>query len=131
MSKDYKSGYGKPPKHSQFKKGQSGNPKGRPKKSRNIRQIIDNNLDDTVSVRENGKLKRLTYREALVRKILTDGLTGEIKATIAALQFIERNFPEAFDDSSLPPAVINVHFVEPDPDRWDLDEDGNETNQTE
>jgi Family of unknown function (DUF5681) len=39
-SKDYKVGYGRPPEHSRFKRGQSGNPRGRPRKHRNFRTVL-------------------------------------------------------------------------------------------
>ena len=53
--KDYEVGYGRPPKDKQFKKGQSGNPKGRPKGSRNFRTDLQEELQMQVQVTENGK----------------------------------------------------------------------------
>ena len=57
MSEDrnYEVGYGKPPKHTRFKPGQSGNPKGRKPGSKNVMTLLEQTLFDTVKVRENGK----------------------------------------------------------------------------
>ncbi|KRS19181.1 DUF5681 domain-containing protein [Roseovarius indicus] len=78
--KDYEVGYGKPPKHSQFKKGQSGNPKGRPKGSKNVATIFRERLFSTVNIKENGRRKQITMIEALFRTLLKSGLEGDARA---------------------------------------------------
>jgi len=64
MSKDDDVGYGKPPKASQFKPGKSGNPKGRPPKSKNAATLRKEAFNAKVLVTENGKPKRMSKREA-------------------------------------------------------------------
>jgi len=59
-NRDYDIGYGKPPLHSQFGKGHSGNPRGRSKGSRNLSTLLDGALNERVIVSENGKRKRIT-----------------------------------------------------------------------
>jgi len=68
-SKDPKVGYGRPPKHSRFKKGNSGNPKGRPRKSRNAKMVIREVLRTNVDVTLNGKKKSIPVLEAVLRRL--------------------------------------------------------------
>ncbi|KNX39897.1 hypothetical protein ROTO_35640 [Roseovarius tolerans] len=77
---DYDVGYGKPPKHSQFQKGQSGNPNGRPKGSKNISTILRERLFSKVTIVENGRRKQITMVEALFRTLLKSGLEGDVRA---------------------------------------------------
>src|ERR1700730_18750757 len=58
-NRDYDIGYGKPPKHSQFAKGRSGNPHGRPKRSIKLSTLLYSTLNESVIVNENGKRKRI------------------------------------------------------------------------
>ena len=60
-------GYGRPPLHSRFKPGQSGNPKGRAKQSRNLRTIVKQVLNEHMQIREGGRLRRMSAMEAFVR----------------------------------------------------------------
>lgn len=76
----YKVGFAKPPKDHQYKKGQSGNPKGRPKKSRNIAVLFRKGMDEKVVVTENGKQKKITVREAIVQRALIEAMKGKDKA---------------------------------------------------
>ena len=80
MSND-KIGYKQPPKNTQFKKGQSGNPKGRPKGSRNISKIVAEELNARIPVKENGKVKRISKSMAIIKRLATKALEGDYKAT--------------------------------------------------
>lgn len=78
---DYEVGYCKPPKHSQFKKGQSGNSKGRTKGSRNWRTVLSDELDETVEVKVNGKIRTLSKRNLIVLNFVTRASKGDPRAT--------------------------------------------------
>ena len=72
---EYEVGYAKPPRHAGFQKGRSGNPKGRPKGSKNFATLLGEALDEKVSLTEDGHRRRITKRE-LVIKQLTDIVQG-------------------------------------------------------
>jgi hypothetical protein len=74
-------GYGRPPTATRWKPGQSGNPKGRPKGSQNLRSAIEKMLIDKITLREGDKVRRVTRLEAVMRKQLEMALRGDRKAT--------------------------------------------------
>lgn len=74
-------GYGRPPTASQFKPGKSGNPKGRPKGSRNYSTGLDEALDERVVVTENGKSRKLPKREVIAKQTVHKAASGDLKAT--------------------------------------------------
>lgn len=76
-SGDYEVGYGKPPKQYQFKKGQSGNPRGRPKRSESLAELVVELLDDQVQVQTKDGARSMTLREAIARKLLQQAATGD------------------------------------------------------
>ena len=82
MSEDrsYKIGYGKPPEHTRFKPGQSGNPKGRKPGSRNVMTLLEQTLFDTVKVRENGKVRRVPAIQACLLNLRNQAIKGDPKA---------------------------------------------------
>jgi hypothetical protein len=79
-------GYGRPPEHARFKPGKSGNPKGRPKQSKNLKSIIQQALTSTVTVRENGRLRSVSKIEGVVLSQLERALKGNEKAALAVLR---------------------------------------------
>jgi Family of unknown function (DUF5681) len=85
----YQVGYCRPPLHSRFKPGQSGNPKGRPKQSRNLRTIVKQVLSEDMQIREAGRSRRMPAMEALVRTIRARAFKGDPKA-IASLIALAR-----------------------------------------
>ena len=67
MASDYDVGYGKPPKTNQFPKGQSGNPEGRPKHTRNLKTDLLEELNEEIPIRDGTRIKHVTKQRALVR----------------------------------------------------------------
>ncbi|SMQ64392.1 hypothetical protein SAMN06297468_1006 [Altererythrobacter xiamenensis] len=78
--KDYEVGFKKPPKHTQFKKGQSGNPSGRPKKVRNEEEIMLRELNALVPITEGGKKKSMTKMEIVLKRQVNLAMQGDPKA---------------------------------------------------
>lgn len=79
MKKDYEVGYGRPPKKSQFQKGQSGNPSGRPKEPTTFIDSFNKVLSKDVKVIKDGKEERITGLAAVCQKYLNSILGGEYK----------------------------------------------------
>jgi hypothetical protein len=73
-------GYGKPPKHTQFKKGQSGNLKGRPKGTLNLATVLQRALREQVVVNENGRRKVITKLEAAITQLVNKAASGDAHA---------------------------------------------------
>jgi len=78
--KSYNVGYGKPPKPSQFRKGFSGNPKGRPKGSRNLATVLERTLKEKVIINENGVRRTVTKLEAAVKQLVNQAASGDLGA---------------------------------------------------
>lgn len=81
-------GFGKPPKHAQFKKGKSGNPKGRPKGSRNLKTDLVEELYGRITIVESGRKKTLTKQQVLLKKMMAEALTGDHKARTLILNLM-------------------------------------------
>ena len=77
---DYKIGYKKPPKHTQFQKGQSGNPKVRPKGVKNIATDIKEELEEFVTITEGGQSFQVTKQRALIKSLLVKATQGNVSA---------------------------------------------------
>lgn len=100
-----KVGYGHPPRHTQFKKGQSGNPKGRPRGSLNIATILARTLREKVVVNENGRRRTITKLEAAVKQIVNKAAAGDaaaIKYLFGLTQTVEAQLNAGDRPSELP-----------------------------
>ena len=76
----YDVGFRKPPKHTRFKKGLSGNPRGRPKGTRNLATVLEQTLREKVVINENGKRKTVTKLEAAVKQLVNKAASGDLAA---------------------------------------------------
>ena len=80
MERKYAVGYRKPPTHSRFKKGKSGNPKGRPKGSRNFSTDVKATLEESIRVTSHGKAKTVSTQLAALLRLREKALSGDARA---------------------------------------------------
>ena len=102
--RDYVVGYGKPPLHTRFQKGRSGNPNGRPRGRKNMSTLLSDALNGSVIVVENGRRKKITKREAIVTQLVNKSAAADLKATQIVLAMLREL--ESQDDGSADRAVF-------------------------
>lgn len=91
---EYEVGYGKPPKKGQFKPGQSGNPKGRPKGSKSFARVLADELSERIPVKEGGKTRRLTKMQAVAKQLVNQAMNGDPRARAEVLRQIRLHLPD-------------------------------------
>lgn len=77
---EYEVGYKKPPKDSQFKAGNSGNRKGRPKDGKNTYVMLTEVLEQKISIKENGRDLRISKKLAMIMQLVNKAVKGDVKA---------------------------------------------------
>jgi hypothetical protein len=100
---DYRVGYGRPPLATRFKRGQSGNPKGRPRRAKNLASLLNEALNEVVVVNENGGRKRISKRKAAFKQLVNEAAKGNwraLKLLVDILQDIERRSEPQTEESS-------------------------------
>ena len=117
--KDYEVGYCCPPRDTQFQKGQSGNPKGRPRKKGSIELDLDKVLDQRVRVQSSGGSKSMDAREAALRMQVAKALKGNIQAAKHVLKQFEKYDAIAPPRSKIQTGVViapRASFIKPERD---------------
>ena len=89
MAEEYKVGPGRPPRHHQFEKGESGNPRGRPKRPRDPWKMIWDelivDLDDKVEITVGQRKYWVRKSRALAKRIVSKGLAGDLRPLLGLL----------------------------------------------
>ena len=76
---EYEIGYGRPPAHTRFKPGHRGCG-GRPKKQRNLRTVLEETLDERITIREGNRTRSVSKRDAIILRLVNDAVSGNAKA---------------------------------------------------
>src|SRR5271154_7013209 len=84
---DYEIGYGKPPRHSQFKKGVCANPSGRPRRfNPEIGDVVRSFLSVTAQYREKGRTKKTSRLELAIKRHVAAALNGDVGSAAMLLK---------------------------------------------
>ena len=101
----YEIGYGRPPQSKQFKKGQSGNPKGRPRHSKNVATLAREALYAQVEVTENGRRRRVSKLEVGFKQLANRIAKGDLVAIrlLLTIPGVQRELVELSSSRPLTP----------------------------
>jgi hypothetical protein len=109
---DYKVGYRKPPKTHQFTPGQSGNPRGRPKGSKNLAADLREELSERIPVVENGKPRTLTKQRALLKAQVAKAISGDVRAAQTIVNMVAAYFTDnAESQTDKPPSPEDEEII--------------------
>jgi hypothetical protein len=115
---EYRVGYGKPPQHSQFKKGTCPNPRGRGKRhDQKFGQILKRTLNAKIEFQEHGKIKKASRIELSIRRLVASALKGHIASAAMLLKL--RAHAQKHRDPG--PIIIQINNSLPDPPEFDTD----------
>lgn len=89
----YQVGYARPPEVTRFQKGQSGNPKGRPKGAKGVRTLVNTSLDEIIRVAENGRPRDMRKRQAILLAMIAKAIKGDVRAASLVVRLMEAHDP--------------------------------------
>ena len=101
----YSVGFRRPPLHSRFKPGQSGNPSGRAKGSKNLKTLFHQVLNENIPLQDGSQSKTVTKAEALIRRLVIGALKGDGRSLRTLMRIAEQT-GEFQDDASCEPLTI-------------------------
>lgn len=105
-------GYARPPRHSRFKPGQSGNQRGRPKGSLNFTTDLKNTLLAPVALNDGGKPRRVTTQKAALLRLREKALKGDVRALDKFLSLAMAMSDNTAQDAAKTPSVDDQAILE-------------------
>jgi Family of unknown function (DUF5681) len=103
MTEEGSVGFKKPPKCHQFQRGQSGNPNGRPKGTRNFKTDLREELSEIISFREDGRDVSISKQRALIKRLVASAIDGDARSIATLMSFCARAFGDDNDDQPQAP----------------------------
>jgi hypothetical protein len=111
-------GYKRPPRHTRFRPGQSGNPSGRPKGTQNLATDLGEELAERIPIRERERRLHVSKQRAILKTLVSKALEGDTRAASIVLRLVEQVIvPEAAtagspgDDLSADDRAILDRFI--------------------
>jgi Family of unknown function (DUF5681) len=95
MTENYDVGYGKPPQHTRFRKGHSGNPRGRPKGSLDVKTELGRLLAIKTKIKINGAVQTVSTAKALCLALIQKAMGGGVRAFSKIVEIVG---PEMADE---------------------------------
>lgn len=100
QSDDYEVGYRKPPKASRWRKGRSGNPRGRQKGVPNLKTELIEELGEMIAIKEQGQPRKITKQRGLIKALIAKGVQGDTRASNILINLVFRLLrPELIEDA--------------------------------
>jgi hypothetical protein len=119
-----KVGYKRPPVHSRFKPGQSGNPGGRPKGTQNFKTLLDRILKEQVSLQDGAQSRKISKAEAIMRRLVVGALKGDTRDLQALFRLAEQTGQFEEKPETADRLVVRWQIVDPAiPDNSDNSKD--------
>src|SRR3954453_6059790 len=88
---DYGVGYGRPPRHTRFAKGQSGNPRGRPCGAKNFTTLLEEAVNEPVTGPGSGGRRKVSKRRAIVTQLVNRSATADFRALKLLFDIMREN----------------------------------------
>jgi Family of unknown function (DUF5681) len=107
-------GYKRPPRHTQFRPGESGNPTGRRKSVRNFKTDLVAELHEQIPIRENGREMKITKQRAFIKALVAAAIKGDMRATNALVSFCTRSLGSEDEegDANASPTDEDIDIIE-------------------
>jgi hypothetical protein len=102
-------GYKRPPKHTRFQPGRSGNAAGRRKNVRNFKTDLMEELREMIVIRENGRERKISKQRAFIKALVTAAIKSDVRA-INAVVACTRNFDAGIDE--VPPEAVDTEDLD-------------------
>jgi hypothetical protein len=112
IDKPYDVGYRKPPKNSRFRKGVSGNRRGRPRGKRNFTTILKEILEEEIVIAERGVRKKITKLEAALKKLANKAASGDLVATRQLIGLVRSAEERAVEPPGKEPSTDDLKIME-------------------